>query len=526
MINVLISNARVVAVQQKKVGKGSSTKVLLSANLPGGSTDFAAAAQLLRERLTAAKVRDKAVRLILGEQVVFKEFQHQPVGEKAVDGFAHIEAKTVLREQAGGYSVTHMRYGTHVNDAGEQTSMLLAVPTALLRTANAGFGAAGFRLLSVHSQFSCYTATLRQALPAVAPALTGAAIDFAYEATLINLYHAGELVSQRRLPGILECLAVPVMEDTGCAPEEVSAKLAANKFSPAYAAKAQVAITNFTYDILRSLRVLAAPLHITPEQFVLTGAACRDAVFLRFVVENLGLPCVVADDEAGKLAKYLAPKGSLAGLFVLAGPMYDTIDMLNDVRDKQKATIINTFTCAVITGVVLLGISIQPIALLVQTQMVSMAQLRYESLMDVEERLNNLTSVKALVSSIADKSATLGTYNSNAGATLPRVLQLFTEASFTLEDVAYAGEEGAYQVTFLAATKEDFLRLKDRIYADGTYYLNLSMSIVRQTEEGSYLCQLYFIPADYIALPKTEAPESTGDEEIPVTQKDVLEEIG
>ncbi|MEG1010792.1 MAG: hypothetical protein RRZ93_00010 [Ruthenibacterium sp.] len=529
MINVLISNARLVAAQQKKAGKGCVTKQLLAFGLPQSSADFTAAAKLLRERLNKLKVRDKALHIILGEQVVFKEFQHQPVSARSLAGFARIEARAVLRENAEGYSVAHMCYGTRQNEQGEQTSMLLAVPTELLKELRAAFGGAGFRVDSVHSQFSCYSAVMARVLPVLAPELTGAAIDFGYEATLINLYQEGSLVSQRRLASILDCLAEPVMEDTGCTAAEVSEKLAQNKFSPAYAPKAQAAITNFTYDILRSLRVLAAPLHIMPERFVLTGAACRDTVFLRFVMENLDLPCVVADDEQARIAKLIAPHGSLTGLFVLAGPLYDSVDLLDAVREKQKSTAVNLAACVVLTGIVALGLAVQPMELLIEQSMVNSAQKRYESLADIESRIGELSAAKAQMASLAAKADTLAQYTSNTGKTLPRALAFFENEDFALQVTDYTSEDGAYQATFIAKTKEDFLRLKDKIYADKSYYLNLSMSIVRQREDKSYLCQLYFVPADYIPLPEAEpAPEaedaqsaSTGD-----GTQDLLEGIG
>ena len=526
MINVLFSGTGMVVARQKKAGKGAQTKLLGTLAVPPGG-DAAQAARTLRDKLRKLKINDKHLRLILCEQVVFKEFSHQPVGDKALQGFARIEARSVLREQADDFCVRCMRYGAHTNEKGEVTSMLLAVGEQQLKSLRAAFIAAGFSVDAVSSQFSAYAATLARVLPKIAPELTGAALDFGYEYTLISLYSKGELVSQRRLPGVLACLVPVVQEDTGCRAEEAPEKLAENKFTSAYPEKARAALLGFTYDILRTLRVLSAPLHIAPEEFVLSGAACRDRVFLSLVTEALGMPCITVDSKAKEVAGLLAPQGSVTGLMVLSGPAYDKLDLLDEIRQQKKGSVINLTTCSIVTCIAVLGLLVPFGVLLVKQNMVEAAQARTDALSDVQAQLDALTEARDAQAGIGTRADAVQEYRSNTGETLPRVLALFT-GSYTLLGVSYDSEYGGYQVTFLSDTKENFLALKDSIYADGDYYLNPQMSIQRQTADGSYQCTMYFVPADYAALPAEEAAsENTQSEStVSVTTDDLMEGVG
>lgn len=527
MINVLLSAAYMVAAQQKKNGRrGAQTKRLFTAALPAVTEDYTAAAQLLKERLAELRVHDRDVNLILGEEIVFKEFSHQQVGAKALADFAALEAQTVLRENADSYVVQSMHYGPHKNEKGEVTSMLLAVPALTLKKLRAAFAGADFSVESVRSLFGCYTAVLGRALPLVAPGLTGAAIDFGYEYTLINLYDAGKLVSQRRLPGVLAALAPAVMEDTGCTMGEVSEKLAANRFSPAYAAAARGVLTNFTFSILRTLRVLSAPLHIQPEKFFLSGIACRDRTFLTLVQESLALPCILADDEAAKLRAVLAPQGSVTSLMVLSGPAYDTVDLLEPLRAQKTGSIFNATTCVVLTLLVAAGLCVQPLALTVKQRMLAAEQAKFDALAPTQQQITDLAGARGRVSAIQEKSAAVSAYTSNTGTTLPQVLSLFGP-DYTLEEVLYSSADGSYQVNFLADTKEHFLALKDAVYANSEYYLNPSLSIVRQQEDGSYLCTMYFVAAGYTPLPEEPAADSTAaaDSAVSVTTDQLAEGV-
>ncbi|MEG1550007.1 MAG: hypothetical protein RR395_06220 [Ruthenibacterium sp.] len=499
MINVLLSGTRMVAAKQKKTRGGAVLQPLFAMPVGVDKSDYAAIALQLKEKLQALSVKEKRLRIIMGEDVVFKEFTHQPVSEKVLNGFAQIEAKTVLRTDAVQYSVACMNYGGHKNEAEEETAMLFATPFERLQKLQDGFASAGFYIDSVHTVFSAYTAMLRCVLPVVLPDLTGGAIDFGYEDTLINLYEHGELVSQRRLPGLLSCLAPVVKEETGCDDAAVAEKLAENKFSDAYAEKANEALTNYSYDILRTLRVLSAPLHIAPEQFFLSGEACRDKVFLKLVMENLSLPCTRADHVTEQMAPFLAPEGSLAGALVLAGAQYDTLNLLAGMRQKKTGSIISAGTCAVLTGVVVLGILAPQAAMLIKKSTLQITQTRYNALSSVQNALDELAATQDRVTQIDAKNEALRAYQSNTGTVLARTLALFGKG-LTIQDISFDATDGAYQTTFVAYDMRYFLDLKDKIYADESYYLNLNLSVLQQ-QNGTYAGTLHFVPADYHALP-------------------------
>ena len=515
MINVLLSSTRMVVAKQKKTRGGAILEPLFVMPIGPDKSDYSAIAQRLKEKLKELSVKEKRLCIILSEDVVFKEFTHQPVADKVLNGFAQIEAKTVLRTDAVKYSVDCMNYGPHKNEAGEETAMLFATPITCLQKLRDGFAAAGFYTDSVHTVFSTYAATLSRVLPIVLPDLTGAAIDFGYDDTLIDLYENGELVSQRRLPGLLNCLAPVVKEDTGCADDKVAEKLAENSFSAAYAEKANEALTNYSYDILRTLRVLSAPLHITPQQFFISGEACRDAVFLKLVIESLGLPCTRADHVTEQMAPFLAPEGAMSGMLVLAGCQYDTLNLLASMRQQKTGSIVSAGTCALVTGILVLGILAPQAAKMMKKSTLQVTQTRYNALYQVQTALDELANARERVAKIGAKNTALLAYQSNTGTVLSRTLGLFGEG-LTIQNISFDAASGAYETTFVAYNLDFFLKLKDKIYADEDYYLDLQLSVTRQ-ENATYIGTLHFVPADYQALPVTEqtapqdatAPEDT-----------------
>ncbi|MEG1381204.1 MAG: hypothetical protein RSC73_03075 [Ruthenibacterium sp.] len=527
MINVLLSGTRMVVAKQKKTHGGAVLQPLFALPIGTDKNDYNAIAQTLKKKLKEQNVREKRLCIIMGEDIIFKEFTHQPVADKVLTGFAQIEAKTALRTEAAKYSVTCMNYGGHKNEAGEETAMLFATPIERLQRLRDGFASVGFYTDAVRTVFSAYAATLSRVLPAVLPDLTGAAIDFGYEDTLIDLYEHGELVSQRRLPGLLTCLAPVVKADTGCDDLSVAEKLAENNFSGAYAAQANEALTNYSYDILRTLRVLSAPLHITPEQFFISGEACRDEVFLKLVMESLGLPCTRADHVTEQMAPFLSPDGSLTGSLVIAGGEYDTLNLLAAMRQQKTSSVVSAGTCALVTGIVVLGMLAPQAAKMMKKSTLQITQTRYDALYPVQKALDELATAQDKVVKIGEKNTALNAYRSNTGTVLARTLALFGKG-LTIQNISFDAASGAYQATFLAHDMTYFLALKDKIYADESYYLDLQLSVNRQ-EDSTYVGTLHFVPADYHALPvppeEAPAPEAAAAPDGTVSPDDFVEII-
>ena len=126
------------------------------------------------------------------------------------------------------------------------------------------------------------------------------------------------------------------------------------------------------------------------------------------------------------------------------------------------------------------------------------------------------------VLSIDNKLAALKDYTSNMGETLPDVQALFTDG-LMLESISYDGTVGQYDVQFKTKDIQLFLQLKEKIYQNKGYYLNLTLSSDLD-ETGLYNCRLSFTPSSYIALPApTPAPEQTPVE---TTPEDLLQDIG
>ncbi|MEG2843069.1 MAG: hypothetical protein RR900_06245, partial [Ruthenibacterium sp.] len=117
-----------------------------------------------------------------------------------------------------------------------------------------------------------------------------------------------------------------------------------------------------------------------------------------------------------------------------------------------------------------------------------------------------LATTQSRVTQIGEKNEALRAYQSNTGTVLARTLALFGKG-LTIQDISFDATDGAYQTTFVAYDMRYFLDLKDKIYADESYYLDLNLSVLQQ-QNGTYAGTLHFVPADYHALPviAEEAP--------------------
>ncbi|MEG2924815.1 MAG: hypothetical protein RR848_10165, partial [Oscillospiraceae bacterium] len=151
------------------------------------------------------------------------------------------------------------------------------------------------------------------------------------------------------------------------------------------------------------------------------------------------------------------------------------------------------------------------------------AKTRLNALMPVSTALDEVSLAQMRISAIDASLAQLKTYTSNTSATLPDVLALFTQG-LVLKSVDYSGEDGSYNVSFTTADKNEFLRLKEKIYQNESYYLNLSLSSTLD-ENGKYECNLSFTPLSYVALPALENDEVTGEEPVKNSPDDLLEGV-
>lgn len=501
MISLLISATAIVAVKAQKTG----VKHLFNMPLDIENGGILAVVQRYKQKLLSEKLFDRRVSITLLENIVYKEFSHLPTTQKAVTGFAALEARTVLREQANNYLINHIDYGSYRNKNDEEISLLLAAPTAFLKAMQTAFVSCGFTIHGIHSSFDAYMA----ACQAVAVPLMGqksfVAIDFGYENTMLNVYCYGLLASQRRLQGFSSALLEFVMADVGCNESEAVLKLRETKLSEPLHERVKEAILSFIWDTLRTVRVVTAPLSINLEEFFISGEMCENKVLRDLLSETLELPCTFANDVDCSALNCTKNKSSL---FIHAGAGISKMDLLSEIRIAKKNTIFDVGVCAAITAIVVIGLLTQPFVVLLRNISLENAEAQKQSLALVSQALSRSMSASAKLNGIAKRKEALKECASNAGETLPQVAQLFVKEGLAVNNLTYDGATGTYNINFKANSKEMFLELKDKIYSNPEYFLNLNLSSYA-VEDGSYFCILTFIPASHKELFKDEKQTET-----------------
>ncbi|MEG2834346.1 MAG: hypothetical protein RR859_09295, partial [Ruthenibacterium sp.] len=178
---------------------------------------------------------------------------------------------------------------------------------------------------------------------------------------------------------------------------------------------------------------------------------------------------------------------------------YDTLNLLAAMRQQKTSSVVSAGTCALVTGIVVLGMLAPQAAKMIKKSTLQITQTRYDALYPVQKALDELATAQDKVVKIGEKNTALNAYRSNTGTVLARTLALFGKG-LTIQSISFDAASGAYQATFLAHDMTYFLALKDKIYADESYYLDLQLSVNRQ-EDSTYVGTLHFVPADYHALP-------------------------
>ncbi|MEG1569402.1 MAG: hypothetical protein RR349_07595, partial [Oscillospiraceae bacterium] len=362
MISLVFTSSQIhVSMHNKNDGK-----FLFNAPLKLAENGYQGAAALVKQELKKRKISGKRVAITLMEDVIFKEFSHQPVAQKAVGGFAKLEARTVLREQFNSFSVSYLPYGEYLNSAGEHVCLLLATPIAILNSIVTGFASEGFIVTAIHSGFDAYAAVTNAVWPNVMGKQTYAAIDFGYEYTIINIYANGVLASQRRLPGLNASLMPVMTHELNISEDAAKQMIIEGNYPEEFETQMANLETSFVWDILRTVRVVCAPIHLDPESFCISGEACTSDKFRAMLVENLGLPCKFIDDA--EIGKGLPFKGAYTSCVISIGGSMSKLNLLGEVREKKKDSDVNLLVCAALTLIMVLGLCAQPFAVFIKTQ--------------------------------------------------------------------------------------------------------------------------------------------------------------
>lgn len=512
MISILMSATTLVAVKKQKLG----VKPLFTMPINIEDGGVLGVAQRYKQRLRQGKIRDKRVQITLLENIIYKEFSHVPTSQKAAAGYAVLEARTVLREQARNYIINHIDYGKYQNKNNEEVSLLLAAPTALLKALQTAFLSCGFSIHGIHSAFDAYMAACNNVAVPLMGKKSFVAIDFGLEHTVMNVYCNGLLASQRRLHGYSTALTSFIMADTGCSEIEAVMKLRETALPEQLHEKVKEALLSFIWDTLRTVRVVTAPLSVNLDEFFLSGDMCENKALRTLLAETLELPCTFASDVDCSSLRVTTLKSSL---FMHAGAALSPMDLLAEIRIAKKNTIFDVGVCATLTIIVAIGLLTQPFVLLLRNSALDSAKSNYQALHLVKDALDRSIIAASKISGIASRKEALAKYASNAGETLPATANLFTSAGLTLGTLSYDGLTGTYNISFTADSKETFLKLKDKIYANPEYYLNLNLSTA-EDESGTIICTLTFVPVSFKAPPAISDAEQIVTEEV-----DVLEDI-
>lgn len=524
MLNVLLTDTRIIVARQSKTQSGSDTQMLFSCPRPQEDKTYEKTAEELRRRLRDYPDKDKRMVLILGSEVVFKEFTHQQASAKALQNFAALEARSVLRQDAERYSISYQSYGSATNNKGENFGMLLATEQATLKAINRAFNQNGFTLESVQSVENCYIAILQQLLPKMMPHFSGAAIDYGYENTLVCVYNKGQLVSVRYLPGLRTAFAPIVKQVLNTTDEaEVDNYLYGGKYSAAYLKRACEALENYNYDILRAVRVVCVPMQFEVENFFLSGELCEEEIFRVSIQSTLALPCTFANYSNKVVANRISSIEDPLPITLLAGAQYvGNFNLLEAEKHRSGNKTAQLIMCLVLTLVAVLGMCAYPVILAMGDKELEKREARLEDLQPVQDALNAKAAAQSKLDGLDAQVESLANFRSNLYAVYPEVLALFGDG-YTIDAIEYNGKNGAYTITFYCHEWDDFLTMKNLVNnavikdengESKKFLLNLSLtaSFVKDEKDdfgGMFQCQLQFIPSNQNLLPdetKVETP--------------------
>ncbi|MEG0762831.1 MAG: hypothetical protein RR424_03305 [Oscillospiraceae bacterium] len=507
MISLVLTKESVTATLHTR-GTGKPLFTIPLALEDGG---YVGVAKRVKKEIKANKAKARKVEITLMENVVFKEFSHQPVSLKLLQSFAKLEARTTLGEQIESFAVSCMPYGAFRNEQGEANSLLLATPITLLKGIQSAFQSEGMHVVKIHSGFDAFTAVCDKLLPYIMDGKSCAAIDFDNGYTLINIYANGVLASQRRLQGLTDTILPPLCASLNLSKDAVIDLLANRKYTDDESTKITAALTDFVWDVLRTVRVVCAPMHIDMEGFFVSGDVCRDKLFCNTIKDNMGSSCVFADELiTEKMAGFAKP---VTGYFVNIGTQLSKLDLLLPVKSRKKIAAIDIGICAILSVIVAAGMIWQPVSLAISAQKLNEEKAKLEAMTPISEAMEKTVEANNKLKSIAEKQEVLKTYKSNVGDTLPDVMALFGEG-LTPKTISYNGDIGLYSIIFTAVDEAHFLTFKDEMYKNSKYYLNLSLTSDVDTE-GTLSCTLGFTPQSFVPLPPpVEAKAEPQDNEI------------
>lgn len=450
---------------------------------------FDSIAKDLAEELKSQKIKIKNIALMLDDEIIQKEFTHQKASKENINKLAKIEAETALRESVSEFTVLCRQDGDRVNANNEQTSVLYALRNTTISKILETFSKNKLRVTRIVPVSNAYANAVKRLL-AIRKAKDMfnvgefAAIDFSEEKTLITIYQNYKVVFQRRQNSVFYDLVSLLCQvggyDWNTASEMLYSQFDTESFPQEFLEGASSLISTSVYDVLRSARISTASDGQQIANALISGELCLCPVFYDRMINNLNMQYININSIAQQLPgiiKVSEKDSSVAAALVSCGvalPSDWLADIMDSVRKNRRKIRLNVTASAALAGAVVIAMCVLP-AVYYFNQMILLkdekninefaeAKALYEQSVVLKDKINNISDSEKLLSDISSRSSDI----------LFRVFNTYS-GSAEITSFTYDGRTGEITSAFNVGTVDGFVKLKDKIYADSFFALNLNM---------------------------------------------------
>lgn len=451
----------------------------------------------LASALKAKNIKSKNIALTFDDEIVQKEFTHQRMSHENINKLAKIEAEIALRENVSDYIVVCRHDSDKANANNEQTSVLYALHTATIDKILDAFSKSKFKVIKIVPSSNAYANAIKRLVAVrkvkdMFPGGVFTSVDFSEEQTLVTIYKDYKVVFQRRQNSVFYDLVSLLCQvggyDWNTASDMLYSKFDTDSFPQEFLLGASSLISTSVYDVLRTARIGALSDGEQQGAALISGELCSCPVFFERMIGNLNLdyvnintierqisPAIKVNDKAAKISDSLIAAG--------VGISSEwAVDMMDLVREKRKKVYANTTLNVTLAVAVLVAMCVMPAIYYFNQMTINQQEKMLEELSEARDLHDMSVALKNRVNKIGELETVLNGISSNSSGILGKVFDTYAgDAEIT--NLTYDGHTGDVTTQFNVNTVDGFVALKDEIYADSFYRLNLNMEFSRSVNQ-------------------------------------------
>lgn len=482
--------------------------------------------------------------------LITKEYKHAHGNkDKLLLTYARVEAEAVLHQDVDKYTILNFEYGQQYGKSSKSedvSASLFAMNTGTLTDIRANFTQAGLKIVKVCPPIAGMLHTSKSDLNSATRAIAVISMDFA--ATRLVVLHNGAPVFQQSFSGILEDIAELLMLEFGIS------KLGAielirqeglgvcNKCNNATIRKQTMTmLDNAIGELVRNLRMVISTMRIDIDQIVLCdvlasipniAAYCRKQG-LTAPMENV-LNIFASGGVRPTVAQSASSKGYDAVAFItfnglLTMPINDgnllqgESNILSAMAKDGKSTIGNLVAgvIGVAAAIWIVGISGWWVALEVQKNN-DASSLANPEFQKAEQLINDEATWKSRKDNLAKDLETLPQTLHKTSVTFGHAFDEVVTKShgfseFKIKNDSTSKElKSVVNLTFITATYDDYMNLRNDVIDTGYFSLGESMSSsrVEKTSGGTATATYYNNKGTFIVTEKGAQEAALTDAEL------------